>query len=436
MSVATEPYASVTHAPHLHYSVETLRGALLWLTGLFGAFVFMEPSPYEIASLLAIVAFMMTGMTLRFGLLPFAVFLLLYNLGFAIAVVPVLDQSKALLWVLVSFYLSTTALFFAVMLGQNTEARLRLLLAGYTTAAVIAASAGIIGYFRLLPGTDLFVLYDRARGTFNDPNVMGAFLVLPALLAFQRMLAGRVFEAARAGLLLLILLAGIFLSFSRGAWGQFALAAAVIMVLEFITTRSARERLRIAVFAVLGVLAVAAFIAALLSLEQVSGLFKERASLDQSYDVGHMGRFGRHVLGFLLTLDHPLGIGALQFHKIFPEDPHNAYLNAFVSGGWISGFAYLALVVTTLTAGLRFVFVTTPWRPVYLAVYAAFVGLAIESIIIDTDHWRHYFLVLGVLWGLMSVSRSYVAARRRNPHMDARPARTRPGGLAPPATAS
>jgi hypothetical protein len=304
------------------------------------------------------------------------------------------------------------------MLGENTESRLRLLLGGYTAAATIAAIAGIVGYFRLLPGADLFVLYDRARGTFNDPNVLGAFLVLPALLAFQRMLSGHLLQATRAGFLFLLLLAGIFLSFSRGAWGQFVFAAAMIMMLEFITTRSARERLRIAIFAVFGVLALTAFIAALLSLEQVSGLFKERVSLGQSYDVGHTGRFGRHLLGMLLTLDHPLGIGPLQFHKIFPEDPHNAYLNAFVSGGWLSGFAYLALVASTLAMGLRFVFVTTPWRSMYLAVYAAFVGLAIESVIIDTDHWRHFFLVLGVLWGLMAASHAYVAARRPNAYME------------------
>jgi hypothetical protein len=30
-----------------------------------------------------------------------------------------------------------------------------------------------------------------------------------------------------------------------------------------------------------------------------------------------------------------------------------------------------------------------------------------ESAIIDSDHWRHYFLVLGVLWGLIGASRSY-----------------------------
>ena len=50
--------------------VERLRGAMLWLTAFSGAFVFMEPSPYEIAALLAIIVFALTGMTLRASIMP------------------------------------------------------------------------------------------------------------------------------------------------------------------------------------------------------------------------------------------------------------------------------------------------------------------------------------------------------------------------------
>ena len=407
MTTLAQTRSGTIHAPRLHASVEALRGALLWLTGLFGALVFVEPSPYEIASLLAIIVFVASGLALTSAVMPLAVLLVLYNLGFAVAVIPVLDQPKTLTWVLISAYLGATSLFFAAMLGTNTAHRLSLLLRGYSTAAAIAAIAGIVGYFHLLPGAGLFVLYDRARGTFNDPNVLGAFVVLPALLAFQRVLAGRLVDTMRAGTLLAILLAALFLSFSRGAWGQFAVAAAVMMLLSFMTTRSARERLRIVLFALAGVVLVAGLVIALLSIDQVGDLFRQRAQLEQSYDMGHTGRFGRHVLGFIMMLDHPFGIGPLQFRTIFPEDPHNAYLNAFTSGGWLSGFIYLALTATTLVMGLRGAFVATPWRPVYLAVYAAFVGVAFESAIIDSDHWRHYFLLLGVLWGLMVAGRRH-----------------------------
>ena len=247
------------------------------------------------------------------------------------------------------------------------------------------------------------MLYSRARGTFNDPNVLGAFLVLPGLLVFQRMLAGRL--VIRSTLMLLVMLAALLLSFSRAAWGQFAFAAVIMMGLTFFTSRSVNERLRIVLVAVLGLLAIAALVVALLSIGQVADLFKERATLDQSYDVGRYGRFGRYVLGAEIALEHPLGIGPLQFSKLFVEDPHNTFLNSFMSGGWLAGFAYLTLSAVTVVMSTRFVFVRTPWQPIYHAVYAAYLGVVVESVIIDIDHWRHYFLILGVLWGLMAASR-------------------------------
>ena len=81
-------------------------------------------------------------------------------------------------------------------------------------------------------------------------------------------------------------------------------------------------------------------------------MFKQRASFDQSYDEGRFGRFGRHILGAEMALDLPFGIGPLQFNRYFPEDTHNSYLNAFMSGGWISGVCYPALVFVTVDHGL------------------------------------------------------------------------------------
>ena len=63
---------------------------------------------------------------------------------------------------------------------------------------VIASLAAIFGYFRVLPSlNDLLLLYDRARGTFKDPNVLGAFLIFPALLALQPVIAGSLRQALK-----------------------------------------------------------------------------------------------------------------------------------------------------------------------------------------------------------------------------------------------
>jgi O-antigen ligase len=258
----------------------------------------------------------------------------------------------------------------------------------------------------------LFVRYDRAQGTFNDPNVLGAFLVFPALIALQQVLSGRTRDILRGGTILMILVVGLLLSFSRAAWGQFAVTAVLMVVMMFITSQSRRERMRLIGLSLAGAVALVLLIGALLSIGQVATLFEERAALEQSYDSGHTGRFGRHILGFLLALERPLGIGPLQFAHIFPEDPHNAYLNSFMSGGWISGICYFTLVLTTIVIGYRTIALQTPWRRTYLAVYAAFLGVAGESAIIDSDHWRHYFLLLGVLWGLICASQSYAPRRR------------------------
>jgi hypothetical protein len=296
-------------------------------------------------------------------------------------------------------------------MSRNTGQRASWLLRGYIAGALVASLAGTAGYFHLLGGlSDLLLLYGRARGTFNDPNVLGAFLVLPSLVLFQRILGGRTSAVIGNGILLLALLCGLFLSFSRAAWGQFVFSALIVMGLGLATTHSGRQRVRIIALAAVGLVIGILFIAVLLSMPQVADVFSERASLDQAYDVGHFGRFGRYILGTELGLDRPFGIGPLQFWRFFGEDPHNTYLNAFMSGGWLSGFAFLTLTAVTFANATRFLRVETPWQATYHVIYAAFVGTVAEAAIIDIDHWRHYFLTLGMLWGLMVASRAYVAA--------------------------
>jgi hypothetical protein len=178
-----------------------------------------------------------------------------------------------------------------------------------------------------------------------------------------------------------------------------------MLFFSFLTTRSNVDRLRIIAFAVLAAVALAAFIAALLSIDAVADLFKERASLVKNYDTGHLGRFNRHLLGGMMVFDYPLGVGPLQFSRYFPEDPHNSFLDAFMAGGWLGGFTFLALVLVTVVSGFRHVFARTPWQSTYIAVYAAFLGEVGESYIIDVQHWRHYYMIMGIVWGMIVAGR-------------------------------
>ena len=404
-AAAFEPAAYVGAAPGLRISTEKLRCLMLWLTGVCGAIVFIEPSPYEVMSALTIGLFCIGGLTLSPTVIPLAVLLVLINIGYSISGWTVIDDEGVAMWLITSWYLAFTALFFTAMLGRNTEARLNALVRGCVIGGVIASLAAIIGYSRVISSlNELLLLYERSRGTFKDPNVLGAFLVFPTLLALQPIISGKFREAMKGVVLLGLFVPAILLSFSRAAWGQIVYCSLVVLALTFVTTRSSSHRLRLVLLSVTGVVVLAGFIGALLSIDAVADLFKQRASFDQSYDLGEQGRFARHALGAIMALDKPIGIGPLQFHKYFPEDTHNSFLNAFMSGGWLAGVFYPVLVAMTLVFGFRMVFVRTPWQQTAIVVFAGYFGVATESFIIDTDHWRHTFLLMGLMWGLIAAT--------------------------------
>ncbi|MEZ5820100.1 MAG: O-antigen ligase family protein [Bradyrhizobium sp.] len=405
-----------TLAPVAAPGLLALQRALIWLVGASGAIVFIEPSPYEIATLLATVVFLATGTRLRLIFMPLLLLLFLLNVGYTIAAVAVMDRPNVTNWVATSWYMAATVVLIAMVLSEDTQARLDMLRRGLVFGALIAALLAIAGYFNLVPGgRDILTLYDRARGTFKDPNVLGAFLILPALFALQSVVSDRLGQSLRSSIAFGVIALAILLAFSRAAWGGLAITAVFMLALMVLTGSSHRQRSRIIIMALIAVVLAAMLVAVLLSLDSVAEMFKQRASFDQGYDSGRFGRFGRHILGAEMALDLPLGIGPLQFNRYFPEDTHNSYLNAFMSGGWLSGVCYPALIFTTVITGFRYVFVRVPWQKTYIAIFAAFLGTVGESFIIDTDHWRHFWLMLGCMWGMFAAAQRYVAQPASEP---------------------
>jgi hypothetical protein len=410
-AATAEGFPSVTAAP----GVLALQRALVWLVGASGAIVFIEPSPYELVTLAATVIFVATGLRLRLVFMPLLLLLVLLNVGYSIGAIPFIEESPVANWIATSWYMAVTVMFFAMVIAEDTEARLDMLRRGLIVGGMIAAISGIAGYLNLVPGGyDLLTLYDRARGTFKDPNVLGAFLILPALFALQSVVTDRFAKSFRSTVALGVMALAILLAFSRAAWGGLVLTSAFMLALMVLTSTSRSQRSRIVVMSVVAVIIVVALLGVLLSFDSIREMFNQRASFDQSYDEGRFGRFGRHVLGAQMALDLPFGIGPLQFHNYFPEDTHNSYLNAFMSGGWISGVCYPALAFITVIMGFRHVFVRVPWQRAYLAIFSAFLGTVGESFVIDTDHWRHFFMMLGAMWGMFAAAQPYKAIATRD----------------------
>ena len=58
------------------------------------------------------------------------------------------------------------------------------------------------------------------------------------------------------------------------------------------------------------------------------------------------------------------------------------------------------MVAVTLYLGGRGLLRPSPYRRFMIPLIATFSILVLESAIIDTDHWRHWFLLAGLIWGI------------------------------------
>lgn len=403
---APRPWGVSRHVLHEHL--------LYW--AVFSSFLVMfDPSPHELVVSFGLVLLMVSNVRMPRFLAMLIVIMVALNASGVIAALPVIDKPKVLGFVLVSLFLAAATLFYAVLLSENTLRRLEILRRAWIVAGVLAALAGVLGYFNVAGLGSLFTAYGgtRAKATFNDPNVFGPFLIAPTLFLVQDLMAGRgrLFWQSIGCFLLLL---GQFLSFSRASWGHLCGSLVIFAVLTVLTTHSTRLRMRFIVVGGIGLGIMALGLVILLSLESVSSVFLQRASLQQSYDVKSGGRFDNYLNALNVLFEAPFGIGPFEFAARFGEDVHNAYLNVFVSYGWGGGIAYLALVTTTLTIGVYSLYRANPLRPHMIALLACFLPLTIVSFIIHSDHWRHYFLLISAIWATAAASAQYAKLYQEN----------------------
>jgi hypothetical protein len=375
----------------------------LYVAILTSSVVAIEPAPYDfLMGLLALLCIVCAAGFDRLLVVPL-VLLLVWNAAGAASLMPAIDQDKAISYVLTSVDMAAVAMVFACLFTENSVRRLDTLRSAYVTTAVIAAICGSIGYLKLVPGAyDLFTGEERAQGLFKDPNVFGPFLIWPALIVIERMITRRIgiLSIGMAGALLL----GLLLSFSRGAWFNFAVSGLILVALLFLTAPTPKLRMRIVLLTALAIGLLAAFVVVLLSFDSIGAMFKERANLFNSYDVGGGGRFTLQELALHSLLTHPNGMGPFGFALKNGLQQHNVYLQGFIVYGWVGGIAYIFLVAATAWVGFVTSLMRSPWQNYQIAAFAAFVGVALEGFIIDTDHWRSYFLILGMVWGLAAAT--------------------------------
>ncbi len=381
-----------------------VRAILVWLMFASSFYVAVEPAPSDLLFLLVLACFFGSGLAISAAVVPLVVFLLLYNLGGFLSFLQEVGDEKARMFVITSFYMAFSAIFLAFYVAYDPLRRMATIKNALVVAAVIASFLGILGYFDVAGLGGTFSQSMRAASTFKDSNVFATYLIFPGVMLVQGFLLGTQRQKFISLIGLFTILAALFLAFSRGAWISFLVSAIMVVGLNFLLAPVPQTRRRILLITLSGAIGLVVLLAVLLSVEGIRDLFLDRFTLIKDYDAGERGRFGNQLNSIPRLLELPLGLGPFQFARIYGMAPHNVYINAFAAYGWLGGISYFLLMISTIIIGFKTVLMRTPWQNWAIVVFCPLVATMFQGVQIDTDHWRHFYWMLGMMWGLFAAS--------------------------------
>jgi hypothetical protein len=276
----------------------------------------------------------------------------------------------------------------------------RMIMVGYLVSALFSMGLVILGFLGV--GEDIFIQYGiRAQALFKDTNVFGPFLILPTLFLIDELrrpclLRGH-YLAKLAGIVLLS--AGIFLSGSRAAWGNlvvalliyFALSAKHLMQAQFLRFRNLFRPRYFALFMLIALGLLVTILANQNFPDFLQTFIAERAKF-QAYDTD---RFARQLEGVHVGLTHLFGLGPGAW-----GNAHSLYARTFAEHG-VFGLFFLLFGFFVLSIRTLF----RAWQETDKSyglsariLIAAIAGHLLNSFVIDTIHWRHFWLILALSW--------------------------------------
>ncbi len=386
---------------------EKLLLAVLFTMHALSCVSFIEPSPYEFLFFLLIPVALLRGLVLTRTTLLFFFLILLVVGSQAVALFPYIQHQPVdgtltpAVYTFFTVYLFTSALLFAMIFSRNCETRLSIAIRAYAISCVFAGLWGIAAYLDIGGLAAREPIVGRVAGPFKDPNVLGSYCILGVLFFLQRAVLGTgCRRLVSFACFVIVITGGVFLSFSRGSWGATIFAMLLMGISSYVTAQEpwVRSRIRRAILMLACVGATAAAI--IVATPTLRDTVLDRAKVTQDYDAGESGRFGNQQRSISMLLDRPLGFGPFRFPTYFVLQPHNSYVGGFADGGWIGGFAFIALVLATSTIILQLIFRWSPLLRQMQVVGPALLAIFLQAMQIDIDHWRFVFFILGAVWGI------------------------------------
>jgi hypothetical protein len=381
--------------PHYRYGQ-----MLIWLLMASSSIVFIEPAPFDILGVGLVFLFLVLGLRIPREIGAPILLLGIFLLGNIIAATTSADPGTSIRPTAIRSHLVVTWVFLVSVMAANPATMIDVVWRGYIAAAFIAAVWAILGYFGVLPegaGTSSM----RAAGPFKDANVYAPFLVPPTIYLTAKLLTTSGARLLGSLFLFTVFVLGLLLAFSRGAWLNFAVSFTLFISISAVAARTLTQKLRL-IFLAASLLVVAAVVVAwAISSSAVGELFSERAVLVQEYDTEAGGRFYTQQRVLQEAARNPLGIGPGHSSDKFDIDPHNIYLHVIVEGGWLAAFGFYGFLALTILRSLPLLQARWSFRRELFVAWPCLLGMLLQSFFIDSTHWRHFYVLLAILWGIL-----------------------------------
>lgn len=364
---------------------------------MLGAIVFVEPAPFDLLVILMLPAALLAR---RLAIPTNSVFPLvcvgLFLVANLLSLNAAVDLGVALRFAAITVYLIMAWAYVLGTVGRDGRRAVELVFLGWTIGAVATTAIGVASYFGLLPFAATLAPQGRLHCWFKDANVLGAYLVAPAVWSASRLVALERGRRLPWAIALLVLGVGVLLTYSRGAWISLALAMLVFFGLRMVAFGSPRARAMTLLMVPVGAVVVAVALDRLASVDIVQSMLDQRLGV-QRYDTD---RFATQRDALELASRTPLGIGPGQSERTFTRAAHNAYVRGFVENGYLGGIALAALMLGS--------FVRSAWLAIdahdpklqvaMAVVAAALAAICVESLVIDSVHWRHLWVLAALAW--------------------------------------
>jgi O-antigen ligase len=98
---------------------------------------------------------------------------------------------------------------------------------------------------------------------------------------------------------------------------------------------------------------------------------------------------------------------------MFNEDEHNIWLKTLTTYGWLGFFCWVTMICWTIYIGFRCLLKERPWQPYVMIAWIVILGHVGIGNVIDTDHWRHLYMLIGIVWGCGALERKYQRSSSR-----------------------